>query len=182
MLWVALDGAVGPPPDLTSLAPDGSVFVFAQSIFLPEPAEALAKRLSRAVFPPAVLDGETAEPRAWRYAIESQGGDTATLRWSRADRPDGPEQIVGYNAHRPCPGLLTITAEAPGLRETRLLALQPQDASRSALHLMVALDGTNAAPARRAVALWGRRLRWFLENGVVATEAYMPWLPEERTL
>lgn len=178
LLWVCLAEEKGEPPSLSALHPEGSGFVFCQSIVLPLPAEVLAERLPKAVFLPAVLEAETSAPRAWRCQVEALAGETATIRWSCGNHPGGQDQLVSYRADRPYPGLVAITAQMPGLEETRLLALQPQDAARSALHLMVASESPEG-PARKAVARWGRRLRWFLENDGQAIQAYNPWLQQE---
>lgn len=50
--------------------------------------------------------------------------------------------------------------------------------ARSALYLMIARDGDDPKPLRRAAALWGRRLAWFLENEGLGAASYNPWAPE----
>lgn len=178
LLWIGLDGTSGTPPDLASFCSDGASFAFVQSIVLPRPAEALEERLRSVVFPPVVP--QTEQP-CWRYWVESRGSETARLRWScHSDRGDS-DRVVDYRTIAPYPGLFVIAAEASDFREARLLALQPQNPERSALHLMVSADGAEAS-ATRATALWGRRLCWFLVNGGDSVQAYNPWLQREDVL
>lgn len=172
LLWVRLDGADDSPPDLASIG----TFAFAQSIVLPRAAETLARCLRRVIFPPAALAGEGREPQAWHATIESQDDEITTVRWSLGDQEG---HLARYRRHEPRAGLFAITAESPDLaRETRLLALQPQNEVRSALHIMVAGEGADSNPPCRSAAHWGRRLAWFVENEGGDTVSYNPWISE----
>ena len=169
LLWVRLDGEEDGPPDLT---PEGR-FAFAQSIVLPRAAEDVAQHLRRVVFP---LTGLSGEPQPWRATIETRDDESATVRWSSND---GDGHAVRYQCSEPQAGVYVIAAEASGFApETRFLALQPQDETRSTLHIMVAGGDDNPKPLRHAAALWGRRLVWFLENDGREAESYNPWMPE----
>ena len=79
--------------------------------------------------------------------------------WDVLTTDDG----VVRRSQRLGPGSIAVSAEiADRGTESVVAAIQPVSDSRTGLHLLFSLSAPEAA--RKHVALWGKRLRWRIEN------------------
>ncbi len=86
-------------------------------------------------------------------------GAAPELVWDVLTRDDG----LVHRSERLGPGSIAVSAEiADRGTESGVAAIQPVSDSRTGLHLLFSLSAPEAA--RKHVALWGKRLRWRIEN------------------
>lgn len=164
LIWAALDAA--PQDTAPDLAPLSASLTPVRSMAVAAGAETIGDALERSAFPPFALCGEGQARPAPR------DGDSAQW-WS-----DGRELgTVRYEHASPAPCLRIMTAHAQTGTEHLIVALQPVDAGRSTLHMLVASD----TPADHQAALrshyhhWLRRLRRAIETGATAQQHWSPY-------
>lgn len=147
-------------------------YLYCRSLAVQIDAADLTEMVSSLRFLPSALAAEGDPLRPWGCLADEGQAGRERLHWSR---PGDEVLAVGYSVAEPGPGLVAITAEGDGLKETRLIAFQPEGEGRTVLHFLIAEGSGEVAACRQAVAVWARRLRWFLENSGADVQSYNPW-------